>query len=386
MKTMTITGPGANLLTISGNNASRVFEIFPGATIGLSGMTITGGNVVGGNGGGGILNNGTLTLRNTTVTQNQTTNRAGGGINSFGALTIIDSTISGNTATDDGGGVLFDNTSAAFTVVNSTISGNTVLSTNGQGGGIWSRAAVASITNSTITNNSTGGDGRASGLYRRAGSVTLRNTIVAGNQSNFTRPDVVADAGTGIASSGYNLIGNPGSLAIFSQTGDQAGSAGLPLNPLLGPLANNGGPTQTHALLAGSPAIDGGNSSGSFNDQRGPGFLRVVDLLAPNASGGDGADIGALELQAEPPPSTATISGRVLRPAGQALANARVFLTDQAGNRVFVTTSSFGIFSFNNVATGQTYFLTVASKRFRYAPQTLTVNGNISGLELVGLE
>jgi hypothetical protein len=115
------------------------------------------------------------------------------------------------------------------------------------------------------------------------------------------------------------------------------------------------------------------------------GFLRVVNLLAPNPPGGDGTDIGALELQAEPPPS-ATVSGRVLRPGGQALSNTRVFLTDPQGNRVTATTSSFGIFTFSNVETGQTFFLTVSSKRFRYAPQTLSVNGNISGLDLVGLE
>jgi hypothetical protein len=383
-KAMTITGPGANLLTISGNNASRVFEtvFLPSATIGLSGMTITGGNATDG-GGGGIRNSANLTVTGVTVTGNATVG-AGGGIFNTTTLTLIDSTISANTANEDGGGIISDGT--ALTSTNSTISGNTVLSINSDGGGIWSRG-IATITNSTVTNNTIGGATRTSGIFCRGGSVTLRNSIVAGNVDNVAKPDTAGTGNTGFVSNGFNLIGNRGAITAFNQTADQSGTAASPLNPLLGPLQNNGGTTPTHALQAGSPAIDGGNSSGSFNDQRGLGFLRVVDLLAPNASGGDGADIGAFELQTEPPPATATVSGRVFRPSGQALSNTRVFLTDQQGIRVgLATTSSFGIFSFSGVATGQTYFLTVSSKRYRFTPQSLPVNGNVAGLELIGLE
>ncbi len=87
-----------------------------------------------------------------------------------------------------------------------------------------------------------------------------------------------------------------------------------------------------------------------------------------------------------PTPSSVIISGRVLRPSGQALANVRVFLTDPEGLRQSVTTGSFGIFNFPNVLTGRTYILTSSSKRYRFAPLSLTPTGNISGLELVGLE
>jgi hypothetical protein len=183
-----------------------------------------------------------------------------------------------------------------------------------------------------------------------------------------------------IVSLGYNLTSDNGG-GFLTVTGDQINA-----NPLLGPLQNNGGTTPTHALQAGSPAIDAGNSSGSLNDQRGLGFLRVVDLLVPNASGGDGADIGAFELQAEPPPITATIAGRVLRPSGTVLPNTRVNLIDPQGVVRVATSSSFGEYLFTNLPTGQAYLITVSSKRFRFAPQNVTLNGNVTGLNLQGLE
>ena len=105
-------------------------------------------------------------------------------------------------------------------------------------------------------------------------------------------PDV---GGTGVTSNGFNLIGNRGTLT-FAAVGDQAGGGGNPiLNPLLGPLQNNGGTTLTHTLLGGSPALDKGNSSGAPSDQRG--LRRPIDLAdISNAVGGDGGDIGAVEM------------------------------------------------------------------------------------------
>src|SRR5205085_6426797 len=129
----------------------------------------------------------------------------------------------------------------------------------------------------------------------------LRNTIVAGN------PNILGGSGPDLSgafnSQGYNLIGNNSGGSITPTTGDQIGTSSSSINPLLGPLASNGGPTQTHALLADSPAIDAGHSSGSATDQRGAGFTRPVDLndaFYPNAAGGDSADIGAYELQSIP--------------------------------------------------------------------------------------
>ncbi|HMG06847.1 MAG TPA: choice-of-anchor Q domain-containing protein, partial [Chthoniobacterales bacterium] len=141
------------------------------------------------------------------------------------------------------------------------------------------------ITNTTISGNSAGAGG---GLHVSSGKS--RNTIVASNTS-ADGPDVKG----ALASEGFNLVGNNSGATISNaQPSDQIGTAASPIDPLLGPLQDNGGPTFTHALLAGSPAIDKGESSGSTTDQRG--FGRPVDIPEiANAPGGDGADIGAFE-------------------------------------------------------------------------------------------
>ena len=146
----------------------------------------------------------------------------------------------------------------------------------------------SNITSSTISGNSASEGG---GIYSFS-SATLRprNSIIARN-SSANGPDMKGD----LTSQGFNLIGNNSGATILSaQASDQIGTSAAPIDPLLGPLQNNGGPTFTHALLLGSPAIDKGESSGSTADQRGFGRRKDVPALA-NAPGGDGADIGALE-------------------------------------------------------------------------------------------
>ena len=135
----------------------------------------------------------------------------------------------------------------------------------------------------------TAGEGWAGGLHTPSGSTTMQNTILAANTASLSSLDV---AGT-VSSEGFNLIGvtNESSGWIAS---DRKGSFAEPLDPKLGPLQDNGGPTPTMALLPGSPAIDQGNSSGLTTDQRDR--LRTFDWPAvANASGGDGSDIGAFE-------------------------------------------------------------------------------------------
>ena len=265
----------------------------------MTGSTIS-GNI--GNVGGGIWgNSGIATVINSTISGNTATN--GGGIyNSGGAggrVRVINSTVSGNTATDGGG--IYSISNGMVTVTGSTISGNTA---SNLGGGINDFFGTITITNSTITNNSssnnnnsTAGIDTGGGIYRNNGTVILRNSIVAANVNNANQPDVAAVGNTGITSNDYNLIGNRGAIT-FAGTGDQSGIFGSVLNPLLGPLTNNGGPTQTHALLVGSTALDKGDNTGSgqTTDQRG--FARTVDLIISNA--GDGTDIGAYEAQTEP--------------------------------------------------------------------------------------
>jgi hypothetical protein len=335
---LTINGPGMSQLTVSGNNASRVFSISSGVTATINSLTVTGGNGVGAiesGSGGGISSRGTLNLADVSVSGN-TASGAGGGIRSFATTSLVlDScTINGNTAAQFGGGIyiasagtlnisdstISNNTanrlggftgggidsSSDLTLTNSTISGNSVPNGPDNGGGIW-LSGTATITHCTITNNTVANAaGNAGGIRRSGATVTLRNTIVAANTNNSTIPDVLSSSTSAgsFTSSGYNLIGNVGTDTNFTATGDQTGTGAAPLDPKLDSLANNGGQTQTHALRIASPALDKGNSFGLSTDQRGeprPFDIPTIDA----ATGGDNSDIGAFELQTSPPAAIA---------------------------------------------------------------------------------
>jgi CSLREA domain-containing protein len=288
-KNLTITGPGANLLSVQRSTASgtpefRIFDI-QSANVAISGLTIANGRSTGA--GNGIFNSGTLTLTNSTISGNSAISGGafgfGGGIfNSGGMVTITNSTISANTAADDGGGIE-NGSSGTVTITNSTISGNMAT----LGGGIRNASGTLTITNSTISGNTATGLG--GGINNNA-TLNARNTIIARNTTMSGSPDCQG----ALNSQGYNLIGDTSGTTI---TGTTTGNQ-LNVDPKLGPLQDNGGPTFTHALLSGSPAIEGGDSSGSNTDQRG--FTRPVDTPAiTNATGGDGSDIGAYEVQAD---------------------------------------------------------------------------------------
>jgi hypothetical protein len=229
--------------------------------------------------GGGIFATEAL-LINCTVSGNFAGPNGGGGI-SAGTATLTNCTVSGNSAGGSGGGM------AAITanLTNCTVSGN---STTSQGGGMMVDGLT--LLNTTITENSahTGG-----GVFLHAlGTSSIRNTIIAQNLVDLTGvgPDVFGN----FTSGGHNLIGDgTGSTELADGVnGDRVGTAANPIDPRLGPLKKNGGPTRTHALLPGSPAIDrGDNTSLPPTDQRG----------AARRKDGDGngravADIGALEL------------------------------------------------------------------------------------------
>jgi hypothetical protein len=313
-----ITGPGAGLLTVrhDPNPASNDFRLFdfnfpsggPGAT--LSDMTITGGRtmlgggagvfghaaesvtiqntVITGNsasreGGGLYVGYGTaLTVRSSTISGN-TAGVAGGAVSARGNLDVESSTISGDAAASQGGGIaLYNNFSDAWTVRNSTITGNIA---GTRGGGVMAvgvSAGTTSLTihNSTIASNTANGTGSAQGgggVGVDAGfiSLTIESTIVANNMA-ASAFDVL-----GPVTANFSLILNPAG-SMISGSNNLLGA-----DPRLGPLANNGGPTQTMSLLSGSPAINAGsNPDGLSTDQRGPGFRRVV---------GAAADIGAFE-------------------------------------------------------------------------------------------
>jgi hypothetical protein len=320
---VSIVGLGASLLTISGNKMFRVFQIASAATVTLSGLTIANGNSTG-SVGGGIYNDGTLTVTSSTISGNFASPRGGGIYNSpSGTLTLDHSLISGNSTANAGGGVFNEGT---LTVSASTLTGNG--SANADGGAIFNLGTLI-VSNSTLSGN--GGSGAYGGAIRNDRVLTVEQSTFSGNSANLggavynvgtlvinhstlsgnkaavdgggiqntghavlvardtifagntTRTGTGPDISGVLTSLGHNLIGNRRGGRGF------VASDLLNVNPLLGPLQNNGGPTQTMALLPGSPAVDAGdNTSAPAYDQRGPGYPRIV---------GGQIDIGAYEVQ-----------------------------------------------------------------------------------------
>jgi CSLREA domain-containing protein len=253
---LTING-GSSKITVSGNSQSRVIDNNTGANLTLNNLTIADGKVAE---GAGIFNSGTLTITNSTISGNFAAR--GAGIYNAGTLTITNSTISGNRAN------VFDN--------------------NHYGGGIYNSSitSTVAVSGSTITDNFATHALGGGGVRNEGGAFTVANTIIAGNSTSLGSRDF---SGT-LTSQGYNLIGNTSGTTI---TGDTTGNI-LNQNPLLAPLADNGGATKTHRLQLNSPATDKGKSFGSMTDQRG--LPRPVDIAwISNAAGGDGSDIGAFE-------------------------------------------------------------------------------------------
>ncbi len=196
-----------------------------------------------GNGGGlHVSGAGNIAINQSTIAGNIAANEGGGLWNSTGVMTIDASTISGNTS-GDGGGIFNDSASGDVVLVNSTISGNRANgggSTTGAGGGLRTEGGNVTLTSVTVGMNTASVGG---GLSIGGGSITIGSSIVSGNTAG-TDPNV-----SGVfVNNGNNVVGG---------------------SPRLAPLANNGGPTMTHALLPGSPAINNGNLAGVAVDQRG---------------------------------------------------------------------------------------------------------------------
>jgi hypothetical protein len=310
---LTVLADGGQLLTVNGNGATitraagspdfGILEV-SGAVVTLSGLTLTNGNNPTFE-GGGIYNAGTLTLSNSTLSGNSAAR--GAGIYNVGTLTLIGSTLSGNMATNIGGGI---GNNGQLTLSNSTLSGN---SAGQDGGGIWNFDSFTA-TNATITANRADADfdnsGQGGGIDNIPGStLRLRNTIVAGNfhGAASARDDIKGAA----QASAFNLVGDGTGLTGMSDhdaNGNLVGTALAPLDPRLGPLQDNGGPTMTHALLAGSPAIDRGLA---------PGLAPATDQRGAGRSGP--ADIGAFEFLPPPPvpPARAVVAALVSRKVGK---------------------------------------------------------------------
>ena len=341
--------------TVSGNRNSadavggRGGGIYNGASgiLTLTNSTVSGNSAA--DSGGGIFNQGTANLFNATVSDNGDEDRVGGGILNVGTLTLTNSTVNGNSAFAGGG--IFNDDVGALTLTNSTVSDNSVDGFGSSGGGIVN-VGTLTLTNSTVSDNSVGGVG---GGIANVGTLTLTNSTVSANSAtndgggilnvgianlfNATITNNVADAegdGFGIGAGVFNATGatfnfqntilagnfifrlgppvvfirsdcvgsinSNGNNLMQSVVGCMVAGGGVMVDvPNLGPLQNNGGPTQTQAPLAGSRAIDGGNPSGCrdqfgallLKDQRG--FPRTVD---GNRDRTATCDIGAVEFVA----------------------------------------------------------------------------------------
>ena len=302
--------------TFSGNhvvNGSGGALYLDGGVVDITGSTFVGNSAdtTGPYGRGGAITGSPTSLHiNSSTIANNTAAGSGGGINLVsGELTIESSTIAGNTAAMNGGGINLLSGSPV-TIENSTIANNTA--TGGDGGAISGSSgglvliadtitgnealAVDGVTLSTLAPTSIG----PAAVTPVAGELTITSTILAGNGT--TDIGQVVGATPAAINSDHSIIGVT-TLTVTDLGGTTTGVSGASL--LLGPLTNNGGPTSTFALLAGSPAIDAGPATlptflGSEFDQRGAGFARIVNGLA---------DVGAFEVQASAGPVTPSFTG-----------------------------------------------------------------------------
>ncbi len=328
-------GPGQGPVTISGNNVSRVLQVDGGVTAVISGLTITGGSTL--YSGGGLFNQGTTTLTGCTIVGNRSASPIGftggagvanrnnltldhclirentaagdgGGLLNFGIAELVDCTVSGNSAAVHGGGIS-NYSRGSVTVIRSTISDNsgsrgggvcnlsyatlidcTISGNSAQYGGglIGAYGAATVLTACTISGNSA--SIRSGGAYNSGSSwypsrMSFSDTIVAGNTGVIGQPDDIGGDRASAVTGSYNLIGTGGSGGIVD--GSEGNIVLTSLEGLgLAPLANNGGPTETMALMRGSRAILAGITiAGITTDQRGQ------PLDAPVC------DIGAFQTQ-----------------------------------------------------------------------------------------
>jgi hypothetical protein len=315
-----VVGPGANVLTVSAGNGQRVFDTEQGTAgdpVTISGLTLTEGYGSGSVGGGAIYSKDTyLTVESSTIsnsTAGTTGNFDGGGIRQVGdQLLILNSTISGNSGANGGGIDAFE---ADVGIENSTISGNSATGTGsgsgyGYGGGIWLDVGAAGGSlisyGSTISGNHAYDGG---GITANATNNGLGSTVVANNTATAATPHRdLRNAGPAAFNLAFSLVESPAGASIADISGF-AGTNILGVDPQLGPLAANGGPTRTLRPSLTSPLLDKGTTTIGPTDQRG--LPRPFDIPSvPNAALGDASDIGAVELQASdfataPPPGGA---------------------------------------------------------------------------------
>jgi hypothetical protein len=398
-----------NNSTIAGNSAGDAgggIDVDGSGKVFINNSTIDGNTSV--NQGGGIwldaveVNNvfqtanltvtGSLISNNTSITNNPAENDGGGiGNAGNGVVTIANSTLSHNYTGGVGGGFGDANGQGTLIVQNSTFVDNVAA---GNGGGIEASGPTTTISDTTIAGNITLAQG--GGLAVTSASFTLNNTIVAldqvnnANGANFqgTAPDVIGTVTTG--SNNFIGIGDANLVGISNGTnGNHVGTLANPLNPDLGPVQNNGGPTPTRAPLLGSPVIDAGLNTviagGTVTDQRG--FLRIVNNTV---------DIGAVEFQ---PPATTTQLNVTPNPAtfGQPVTFTATVTAQTNGSNPPTGTVTFSIdgvaqapapltngmatLTVTTLPTGMHAVTATYSGDVNFTTSTATVNETVQGLQ-----
>ena len=350
---VTVLGSGANEITISGNNASRIFFIASGAGATIVGVTLTGGNGVGAGsqpGGGAIRAEGALTLISTHLTGNSLATGEGSGVFYAGGGVIRNSTFSNNSGT-----AVSALQSLAISAQNSTITGSGSFDMHFIGTNV-------SIRNCTFT-------GRT--LIGGLSGLQSGNSIIG----TVTRASMLS----GFNSLGNNIIISP------DTTGNQIiyhGTDKLNMNPQLEFLGYYGGHIQLLALSPSSPAIDAGSNTIAVNaglatDQRL--YARIVDGDDKDTIAT--VDIGAYEANAAPV-SPIIFGGRVIDTASNGVGRATVRITDSEGFSQTVITSPFGFYNFTNVHAGN-ILVEVSAKRHRYNPTVLFATENTTNADLM---
>ena len=300
---LTILGAGAKTTIIDGSGNDRVLHVLGSAVATVSGVTIRGGNPTAGTDkdGGGAYNQGTLTIDRVAVDNN--VSGSGGGISNKGTLTVTDSTLSNNFA-DSGsgngsGGGMINNSTANLS--NVTVSGNRA---SPYGAGIFLEVGSSTtIKNCTVAGNIGAVGTSGAGIFGNgAPPVSVKNTILSNNLMGVGGGSSNCYQVRETAGDGYN-ISSDGTCIDFTAATDNNST-----NPLLGPLQDNGGPTMTHALLDGSPAIDRvPEAQAPATDQRG-----VTRPQVGRAAGGALADLGPYEavyVAPVPPPASSSSGG-----------------------------------------------------------------------------
>lgn len=279
-KDLSIIGPGAALLTISGNNAVQIFNVTTASSFTLQNLSLANGSSS--SGGGAVQAVGAIStnISGCVFSGNTSTGNGGAIFTANGVMNISDSLFSGNSATSPSSGGALAAMSGTLTIGNSTFTGNSA----GSGGAIFGQFLTTVFTNLSVSNNSAalqGGGVSIAGVS----TATLKNTLIANNTAPTGVDMRAVVVGGAVTSLGYNLIGSTSNSGFASISSDITGTDAARVDSRLGTLANNGGPTQTMALLAGSPAIDTGTCTGApATDQRG--MARPQNTLC---------DIGAFE-------------------------------------------------------------------------------------------